>query len=152
MAEHGFSDAARNAKCDAQVNLVNGGKLRLREGTTTLADIALDATNAFEAAGTSAVGVSRALGDDNTNPIGALNPLTGTGSAAGDCDNFQVLNSSDAVIWGGDAGVAGSSTDAAGDPADPALVLVNPSIADTQPIVITDLRYTEPATSKSPIP
>ena len=152
MAVHTYSDSARNAKCDAQVNLVNGGTLRLRDGTTTLADIDLDGTNAFEAAGTLAAGVSRALGDDGTNPIGSGNPLTGTGSAAGDCDNFQVLNSSDAVIWGGDAGVAGSSVDAAGDPADPALVLVNVSIAVSQPISITDLRYTEPATNTTPIP
>lgn len=152
MAQHSFSDTARNAKCDAQVDLVNGGKLRLREGSTTLADIALDGTNAFEAAGTSAAGLARAIGDDGTNPISSGNPLTGTGSAAGTCDNFQVLTSANAVIWGGDAGVAGSSTDASGDAADPALVLVNASIANTQPIAITDLRYTEPATTATPIP
>lgn len=146
MAQNTYSDEARNAKAGALANLLNGGTLRLRNGTTTLADIALDGTNAFEAAGTGSAGIARALGDDGTNPIGGGNPLTGTGGAGAgsgtDCDNFQLLTSGGLLRAGGDAGVAGSGAGGT----DPALVLVNASIANGQPIQVTDLRIEEPAT------
>lgn len=146
MAQNTYVTSARNAIADAFANLLNGGTLRLRNGTTTLADIDLDATNAFEAAGTGSAGVARAIGDDGTNPIGSGNPLTGTGGAGAgagtNCDNYQWLDSTDTLRGGGDAGAAGSGAGGS----DPALVLVNPSIANGQPIQITGASITAPAT------
>lgn len=131
-----LSDNARNAACNAVVNLVNGGTLRLRDGSTILCDIPLDSTNAFEDAGTSAAGVARAIGQDGENPIDTDNPLEGVGEAAGEADGYQVLNSSDAVVWSGTVSGPGGGGD---------LVLDNPNIAVDQNVRITSFSHTAPA-------
>jgi hypothetical protein len=121
----------RQAATAAGVALVNGGTLRLRNGTTTLCDITLEST-AFDVSS----GVATARGADGTNPIGSGNPLTGTGAAAAGSgtaiDNYQVLTSGAAVRWSGDADE---------------LDLDNYSIADGQTINITSWTHTIPAGS-----
>lgn len=148
MATTTFSTEARNAKADAQCALVDGGTLRLRAGTTVLANITLQ-NPAF---GSAASGVAEAVGGDGESPIGVGNPLTGVGlPAAGTgtaCDNAQYLTSGGQVRWEGDAGVAGSGAEGS----DPMVVLVNASIAEDQPIQVTGISYTEPATVISGIP
>ncbi len=122
-----YTSATRNAGVAAIVALANGGTLRLRDGTTTVCDIPLEAT-AFDATG----GVATARGADGTNPIGGGNPLSAAASAAGDVDNYQVLNSSATVIWSGDADE---------------LTLNNTNIANGQTVTITSWTHTLPAGS-----
>lgn len=93
---------SRNASVNGRTALVNGGTLRLREGSTTICDIPLAAT-AFDAA---SAGAATARGGDGTNPIGAGNPLTAaaTADATTGIDNYQVLTSGAALAWEGDVG------------------------------------------------
>src|SRR5688572_3150254 len=143
MAQVDYDTTARNAQAEALAALFNGGVLALiGAGPTDLALIALDGTNAFETAGTGSAGVARALGDDGTNPIGSGNPLTGAGEAA--AAGGTTVTSAELRTSGGAARmVLDVSTVAAGTGA---VQLVNLSVASTQPIEITALSITAPAT------
>lgn len=119
-----LSTAARNAACDAVVDLVDGGaaagKVRIRASSTTLVDITLS-DPAFGAASS---GVATAAGL----------PLSGTAGAAGTADNFQVLDSDNNVIWSGTAGTSGTD-----------MILDNTSIANGQTVNLTAFTHTQPA-------
>lgn len=119
-----LSTAARNAACDAVVDLVDAGsgagKVRIRASTTTLVDIAL-ADPAFGAAST------------GTATAASL-PRSGTAAAGGTADNFQVLDSDNNVIWSGTAGTSGTD-----------MILDNTSIANGQTVNLTAFTHTQPA-------
>lgn len=119
-----LSTAARNAACDAVVDLVDAGggagKVRIRASTTTLCDITL-ANPAF---GSASVGVATAAGM----------PKTGTAGATGTADGFQILDSTGAVLWSGTAGTSGTD-----------MVLDNTSIASGQTVNLTSFTHTQPA-------
>jgi hypothetical protein len=93
-----LSTAARNAACTAVVILPDAGagvgKLRIRGSSTTLCDIALQKP----CFGSPSTGTATAAGL----------PLSGTWSANGTADNFQVLDSNNNVIWSGTAGTSGA--------------------------------------------
>lgn len=120
-----LSTAARNAACDAVVDLVDGGggagKVRIRASSTTLVDITL-ANPAF---GSASVGVATA----------ASLPKSGTASATGTADNFQVLDFANTVLWSGSAGTSGTD-----------MILDNASIASGQTVNLTAFTHTQPAT------
>jgi hypothetical protein len=87
-----LSTAARNAACDAVVDLIDAGAagngyVEIRDSTTVLCTVQLQ-DPAFGAADT---GAASALGV----------PLSGTGSAAGDADNYILYDDDDNVIWSG---------------------------------------------------
>ena len=115
---------ARNAACDAVVDLVDGGsgagKVRIRASTTTLVDIAL----ADPAFGAASAGVASAAGL----------PKSGTASAGGTADNFQVLDSDNNVLWSGTAGTSGTD-----------MILDNAVIASGQTVNLTAFTHTQPA-------
>jgi hypothetical protein len=122
---------ARNAALDAVNALANGGKLRIKEGSTVLCELDLPVT-AFQAASS---GSAVARGDDGATAISAENPLTGTGSAAGNANAFDVIASGGSVVqWSGTAGAAAAE-----------LILANVSIAEGQPIEITGWTRTQAA-------
>lgn len=148
MATTTFSTAARNAKASAVAALANGGTARLRNGSTVIGTVPLAAT----AFGAPSNGVVTLRGGDGSNPVGPANPLTGTGApgagAGTNCDNIQILAANSDVIFEGDAGAAGSGDGGS----DPVFVLINPNIAEDQPIAITSGTYTEPETVVTGIP
>lgn len=119
-----LATAARNAACDAVVDLVDAGagagKVRIRASSTTLVDIAL-ADPAFGAA------------SSGTATAASL-PRSGTASAGGTADNFQVLDSDNNVIWSGTAGTSGTD-----------MILDNTSIANGQTVNLTAFTHTQPA-------
>lgn len=85
-----LATAGRNAACNGIVDLADAGaaagKLRGRDGTTVLFVVTLG----DPAFGNAATGVATAEGL----------PLTSAPAvAAGDCDNYQVLDSDDNVIF-----------------------------------------------------
>jgi hypothetical protein len=87
-----LSTAARNAACDAIVDLIDAGAsgtgyVEIRESTTVLVTIQLQ----DPAFGAAAAGVATLLGV----------PLSGTAGAAGDADNFIVYDDDDNQIWSG---------------------------------------------------
>lgn len=142
MAEVTWETNARNAACDGRANLLNGGVLRLKSaGGTTLADIELDGTNAFEAAGTGSAGVARAIGDDGTDPIGSGNPLTGVGASGASTGTavteYELRTSGGTVVATGDVGAVGSGA---------SVEMINVNIAENQPLSVTSLSIVEPAT------
>lgn len=131
-----LANQTRNAACAAETALANGGTLRLRSaGGDTLCDIPLEAT-AFQAPSD---GVAVATGGDGTNPIGEGNPLEGVGAAAAStgtaCTNYQVLDSSEGLVWSGSVGTSGAD-----------MIVPNTSIAENQPVKITSFTHTVPAT------
>lgn len=129
---------ARNAACDAVVDLPDGGspgKLKIKESTTELAVFTLS-NPAFEAAGTASPGSARAIGGDDTNPVTSGNPLTTNAVAAGTADNYDVTDSADTVIWSGVV----TGTGGGGD-----LELDNTSIANGQEVRITAWTHAQPA-------
>ena len=119
-----LSTAARNAACDAVVDLVDAGsgagKVRIRQSSTTLCDVTL----ADPAFGNAATGVATA----------ADLPKSGTAVAAGTADNFQVLDSDNTVIWSGTAGESAAD-----------MILDNSDIANGQTVNITSFTHTQPA-------
>lgn len=119
-----LSTKARNAACDAVVDLADegagAGKLKIKDSSTLLCTITLS-DPAFGAAST---GVATAAGT----------PLSGVGVAAGDADNFDVTDSDDEVMWSGTVGVG------TGD-----LQLDNVSIAVDQVVNVTAWTHTQPA-------
>jgi hypothetical protein len=111
------------------------GKLKLRESTTVLATFTLE-DPAFEAAGTGAAGQARAFGADGSTPVSSGNPLTTTGSAAGNADNYQVTDSNDVVRWSGTVTAIGGGGD---------LEIDNVSIAVSQEVRVTSWAHNTPA-------
>lgn len=120
--------AARNAACDAVVDLVDvggGGKIRIKSaGATVIAEVAFAAT----AFGAAAAGVATA----------ASTPLTGAGVAAAGAGTaaatFDVCNAADTVIWSGAVGNGSGELD-----------LDNVNIADGQVVTINSFTHTQPA-------
>jgi hypothetical protein len=87
-----LSTAARNAACDAIVDLLDAGAagngyLEIRDGTTVLVTIQMQ-DPAFSAA-VAAVATAEGL------------PLSDTAGAAGDADNYIVYDDDDNQIWSG---------------------------------------------------
>jgi hypothetical protein len=126
---------SRNLACDAVVNNVNGGKLKIKQGGSLLVTVPLEA-NAFEPAGTGAAGQARAIGDDGTTVVSAGNPLIATGTGAGSADAYDVTKADDTVCWSGVVTITGGGGD---------LTLDNVSIAVGQEVRITTWAHTQPA-------
>ncbi len=122
-----LATAARNAACDAVVDLVDvggGGKIRIKDaGAVVIAEVSFAAT----AFGAAAVGVATALGV----------PLTGAGIAAAGAGTvattFDVCNAANTVIWSGAVG------NGAGE-----LSLNNTNIANGQAVNVTAFTHTQP--------
>lgn len=133
--------AARNDANDAVVAGVDGGspgKLKLYAGGlggTLLATVTLS-NPAFEASGTASPGSARAIGGDDTTPIGGGNPLTTTGAAAGTADAYEVTDSADTRRWSGTVTITGGGGD---------LQLDNPVIAVSQAVNLTAWTHAQPA-------
>jgi hypothetical protein len=87
---------ARNASVDGRTALVAGGKLKLREGSTVNAVIAL-ASPAFVAA---AAGAASA----NSLPLSGVTLVTPTVGI----DNYQVTKSDDTLCWSSNSVGVGS--------------------------------------------
>jgi hypothetical protein len=123
-----LSTAARNAACDAIVDLVDDGEaegtgaLVIKDGSTVLVTIALGAT----AFGSASSGVATASGL----------PLSGTAVADGDADSYDVVDSDGTVIWSGVASMSGGGGD---------LILNNTNIATDQTVTISSWTFTQPA-------
>jgi hypothetical protein len=126
----------RNASCNAEVDLVDGGVgagyVEIRDATTVLATITLH-TTAFGAASS---GSAVAIGGDDTNPIGAGNPRSATASGTGTADNYRIYDGSDTLLWSGTV----TGTGGGGD-----MELDNTSIASGQTVNLTGLTHTVPA-------
>ena len=124
-----LSTAARNAACDAVVDLVDAGagagKIRIKSaGGTVIAEVAF-ADPAFGAAST---GVATALGVPLT---GAGVAAAGTGTAAA---TFDVTDSANTVLWSGAVGNGSGE-----------LSLNNTNIANGQVVTVTSFTHTQPA-------
>lgn len=121
-----LSTAARNAACDAVVDLIDAGAgagiLRIRASTTTLCDVTLS----DPAFGAAATGIATAAGL----------PLSGAASATGTADNFQVLDSNSNVVFSGTVTATGGGGDCTVD---------NTSIANGQTVNVTSWTHTQPA-------
>lgn len=120
-----LSTAARNAACDAVVDLVDAGagagKLKIRASSTLLAEITL-ADPAFGAASNGvATGASFPRSDSSAN-------------ASGTADNYQITDSDDTVI------ISGTVGEGTGD-----IQLDNTDIAAGQTVTINSLTHTQPA-------
>lgn len=120
---------ARNAACDAVVDLVDGGagagKIRIKSvGGTVIAEVTLS----DPAFGNAASGVATAAGL----------PLVGAGIAAAgsgtNASTFEVTDSNNQVIWSGAVGVGSGE-----------LQIDNLSIANGQAITINTFTHTQPA-------
>lgn len=110
-----YAQAALQAATNAVTALSNGGKLRLRDGSTTICDIDLAAT-AFGTANTAGLATAADL------------PLSGNAVATGVVDGYQVLNSSDALVWSGTVTATGGGGD---------MEIQNTSVATDQTVNIT---------------
>lgn len=121
-----LSTAARNAACDATVDLVDAGdaagKLVIRASTTVLATITLD-DPAFGAASS---GTATAAGF----------PKTVAAGASGTADNYQITDSDDNVI------ISETLTEGSGNNQ-----LDNLDINSGQDVTINSLTHTQPAGS-----
>jgi hypothetical protein len=118
-----LSTAARNAACDAVVDLLDAGagagKLKLyTSGAVLLCTITLS----DPAFGSSATGVATLAGT----------PLTGTASGAGTVDNATLTDSNDVVVMSGTLAAFGITID-------------NPVLAVSQQVSITSGTHTQPA-------
>jgi hypothetical protein len=125
---------ARNESVDARTALVNGGSVKIKQTSTVLATITLEAT-AFEAAGTNAAGSARAIGADGVAVVSSGNPLTdASADATGTANAYDVCNSGGTVIWSGTAGTVGTD-----------MILDNASISITQEVKIVSWVHAQPA-------
>jgi len=123
-----LSTAARNAACDATVDLVDAGagagKIRIKNGGTVIAEVTLG----DPAFGNAATGVATA----NGLPLaGAGLAAAGTGTVA---QTFDVTDSANTVIWSGAVGNGSGE-----------LSLNNTTIANAQVVTITAFTHTQPA-------
>lgn len=121
-----LSTAARNAACNAVVDLCDqgagAGKLKIKQTSTLLCTITLS----DPAFGNSATGVATASGL----------PLSGTGVASGSANAFDVTDSDDNVLWSGTVTATGGGGD---------MTLDNVSIAVDQVVNVTAFTHTQPA-------
>lgn len=119
-----LSTAARNAACDAVVDLVDAGaaagKLVLRQTTTVIATFTLD----DPAYGAAATGVATAAGF----------PKTVAASATGVPDNYQITDSDDTVI------ISGTVGEGTGD-----ISLDNTDINSGQNVTVNSLTHSQPS-------
>lgn len=118
-----LSTAARNAACDAVVDLVDGGagagKLKIKtSGAAILVTITLS-DPAFGAASSGAAALSGT-------------PLSGTASGTGTADNAEITDSNDTVIISGTLAAMGITLD-------------NTSINSGQTVTISSGSHTQPA-------
>ncbi len=115
--------AARNAACNAVVDLVDAGatagKLKIKAGGSILVTITLD----DPAFGNAATGVATAAGT-----------LDGTAAATGTADSYDVTDSDDNVIWSGTVSTSGAD-----------LNLDSVSITNGQAVLVTAWTHTAPA-------
>lgn len=119
-----LSTTARNAAASAVVGLLNGGTLEIQtSGAAVLAVLTFGAT----AFGAPATGVATA------NAITRDETANATGTAA----LFVAKNSTTGTEISGTVGIAGSGAD---------LIVTTTSIVAGQPVEITSLTYTQPAT------
>lgn len=131
-----LSTTARNESVDARTALINGGTVKIKQTSTVLATIALQAT-AFEAAGTNAAGSARAIGGDGVAVVSSGNPLTdASADASGTANAYDVCNSGGTVMWSGVASASGGGGD---------MILDNTSITATQEVKITAFSHAQPA-------
>lgn len=118
--------ALRSALADAVDAAINTGSgtavLRLRDGTTTIVDFDLS-NPAFGAASSGVITL-------------ADTPIAGTAEAAGDVDNFQILDRDGTLLLSGSV----TATSGGGD-----IEVDNVSIANSQSCSLTALTYTAPA-------
>lgn len=124
-----LSTTARNAACDAVVDLVDGGagagKIRIKSaGAVVIAEVTL----ADPAFGAAAAGVATMAGAPKS---GAGVAAAGTGTAAA---TFDVCDSNNTVIWSGAVGTGSGE-----------LQLNNVNIADGQVVTVTSFTHTQPA-------
>lgn len=127
-----LSTAARNAACDAVVDLVDAGaspgKLKLKAANDTVLAIVTLNDPAFGAAATGAAALDVSPALSTTGEAGA-----GGGTA---CTKFDFTDSSDTVVWSGTVTVTGGGGDITRD---------NTSIASGQTVNITGYTHTQPA-------
>jgi hypothetical protein len=123
-----LSTAARNAACNAIVDLVDvggAGKIRIKSaGATVIAEVSFDST----AVGAASTGVATA----------ASTPLAGAGITAAstgtDATTFDVCQNDNTVLWSGAVGNGSGELD-----------LDNVNIADGQVVTINSITFTVPA-------
>ena len=118
--------AARNAACDAVVDLVDvggGGKVVIKTaGASVLATIPTAAT----AFGSASTGIATA----------ASLPLSANASASGTAATYEVQNNAGTVIWSGTVSATGGGGD---------MQLSTTTITSGQPVSITSWTHTQPA-------
>lgn len=124
-----LTTAARNAACDAVVDLVDAGagagKIRIKSaGGTVIAEVTL----ADPAFGSAASGVATMAGAPKA---GAGVAAAGTGT---DAATFDVTDSNNTVVWSGAVGNGSGE-----------LSLNNINIADGQVVTVTAFTHTQPA-------
>ena len=118
--------ALRNILADAVDTAINTGagtaKVRLRDSTTTIVDFDL-ANPAFGAASSGTITLAGV-------------PIAGTAGAAGDVDNFQILDRDGTVLVSGTVTATGGGGD---------ITINNISVASAQDCSLTSLTYSASA-------
>lgn len=112
---------ARNAAADAVVDLLDGGTIEIQDNTDAVLATLTFGTPAFGAAATG-VATANAITQDSS--------ADGTGTAT----KFRVKDSGGYVVFSGTVGTSGAD-----------LNLVTTSIVATQPVQISSMTYTQPA-------
>lgn len=122
-----LSTAARNAACNAVVDLVDvgagsHGTLEILQTSTVLVSIDLDEP----AFGSASTGVATAAGL----------PKSGVAIAAGTANAYKVKDEDGTVVWSGVATITGGGGD---------MILDNTNIAVGQTVTVTAWTHTQPA-------